>query len=220
YCNNYLVESKHVWFRKFKIKRRKLQLLIELSDNNVERFFVWREIDAAFENRILTDAIINTDSNGYRTTMIFRMAINVLPIQLANDRKAKETKYMINKSEFFLKKDTVSESNYANAVNVWQYSDLYLKTDVLLLVDIFENFHDKCIESYDLGGLSQCSSKYARANNKYMNKKVPGLMKDENNNTILTKFVELRAKMYAMRVSLNDEIEMTRQQSCIRSKLH
>ena len=79
------------------------------------------------------------------------------------------------------------------------------------------------------------------------NKKVPGLMKDENNGAIVIEFVGLSAKMYAVRVDgkkgtkkvkdvksnvvaqtitfdytrcLNEEIEMTRRQSCIRSKLH
>ncbi|KYN27574.1 hypothetical protein ALC57_03033 [Trachymyrmex cornetzi] len=113
--------------------------------------------------------------------------------------------------------DTVFESDYAHAVNVWQrfsirtlgkYSDLYLKTDVLILADIFKNFRYSCVASYGLdpayyytlpgvrftwdamlkhtrvrfelltdidmvmfiergirGGLSQCSDRYAQANN-------------------------------------------------------
>ncbi|KYN22578.1 hypothetical protein ALC57_05017, partial [Trachymyrmex cornetzi] len=80
------------------------------------------------------------------------------------------------------------------------------------------------------------------------NTKVPGLMKDEYNGMITTEFVGLRAKMYTVRVDgkkdtkkakgvknnivartitfddytrcLNEEIEMTRRQSCIQSKLH
>ncbi|XP_029673848.1 uncharacterized protein LOC115241990 [Formica exsecta] len=111
--------------------------------------------------------------------------------------------------------DVISESDYARAIRVWErfrvetlgdYSDLYLKTDVLLLADVFENFRDACMRSYNLdptyyymllgytwdamlkhtgirfelltdidmvmfverGGLSRCSNKYARANNKYL----------------------------------------------------
>ena len=39
---------------------------------------------------------------------------------------------------------------YFNLKNLGEYHDLYVQSDTLLLVDVFENFRNKCIEIYEL----------------------------------------------------------------------
>ena len=54
---------------------------------------------------------------------------------------------------------SISDDDYTHAKNVWKtfhmqtmgdYHALSLKTDVLLLADVFENFRKKCLEYYAL----------------------------------------------------------------------
>ena len=111
------------------------------------------------------------------------------------------------KSEFYskLNDEGITDSDYQHALNIWStfncktirdYHDLYLKSDVLLLADVFENFRattspglawDACLKEtgqelqllhdYDMlmmfergirGGITHISKRYAEANNKYM----------------------------------------------------
>ena len=74
-----------------------------------------------------------------------------------------------DKSKFLssLKDSCISEQDYDRAIKVWnvfeikalgEYHDLYLKTDVLLLPDVFEKFIKTCLNYYGLDASHYFSS--------------------------------------------------------------
>src|SRR6266516_3407872 len=77
-----------------------------------------------------------------------------------DEEKFKETS-LPSIDKFFSKlyDETISEEEYGRAQDVWdhfkvqnmhEYHDLYLKTDTLLLADVFENFRQVSVANYDL----------------------------------------------------------------------
>ena len=74
--------------------------------------------------------------------------------------KLRETK-LPSKEDFYSKlyDEEISDKDYQHAIHVWKtfncqtlqdYHDLYLKSDVLLLADVFENFRKTCLKHYKL----------------------------------------------------------------------
>ncbi|KFM68121.1 hypothetical protein X975_01672, partial [Stegodyphus mimosarum] len=58
-----------------------------------------------------------------------------------------------------LEEQHISNEDYSHAMKVWEtfklhtlgdYHDLYVKSDVLLLADVFENFRNLCMKNYEM----------------------------------------------------------------------
>ena len=85
----------------------------------------------------------------------------VYPYEYMNNFKKFYDCKLPSKGKFYssLKNKGISDEDYQRAVDVWnvfdikylgEYHDLYLKTDVLLLCNVFEKFINICIEYYEL----------------------------------------------------------------------
>ena len=85
----------------------------------------------------------------------------VYPYDYMDSFKRFSEKSLPRREDFYsiLNDLNISESDYSHAKEVWstfqigdmgEYHDLYLRTDVLLLADVFENFRGTCLEYYRL----------------------------------------------------------------------
>jgi len=85
----------------------------------------------------------------------------VYPYEYTDGWNKLEETNLPKKEDFFstLTEEHINDDDYKFAIAVWnnfnchtlgEYSDLYLKIDVLLLADVFENFRDLCLTTYNL----------------------------------------------------------------------
>ena len=85
----------------------------------------------------------------------------VYPFDYMNSFNEFNDEHLPSKEQFFsrLTEEDITNDDYNKAKQIWKhfgiksmgdYHDLYLKTDVLLLTDVFENFRDMCLSYYGL----------------------------------------------------------------------
>ena len=85
----------------------------------------------------------------------------VYPYDYMNSFDEFNDEQLPSKEQFYsrLTEEEITNDDYKKAKQIWKhfdiknmgvYHDLYLKTDVLLLTDVFENFRDMCLSFYGL----------------------------------------------------------------------
>ena len=85
----------------------------------------------------------------------------VYPYEWMNDDSKFDERQLPSIEHFYssLRGEGVTDDDYLHACTVWKtfncqtfkdYHNLYLKSDTLLLADVFENFRDTCFKTYDL----------------------------------------------------------------------
>ena len=101
--------------------------------------------------------IISTISNG--SDLLYKKGI--YPYEYMDSFEKFSETSLPKKEDFYskLNDEHITEDEYAHAQTVWEtfdcktlgdYHDLYVKTDVALLADVFENFRKLCLQQYGL----------------------------------------------------------------------
>ena len=156
----YISFSKKIKFYEYKSKR---------TGETVSLYFELRFIDSfKFLQTILANLVGNLQPDDFHNTKeIFRENVELLtrkggfPYDYVSSMEKLSETQLPPKEEFYskLNDENITDDDYPHAINVWNtfncqtirdYHNLYLKSDVLLLADVFENFRKTCLHHYNL----------------------------------------------------------------------
>ena len=156
----YISFSKKIKVDEYKSKR---------TGETVSLYFELRFIDSfKFLQTSLANLVGNLQPDDFHNTKeIFRENVELLtrkgvfPYDYVSSMEKLSETQLPPKEEFYskLNGENITDDDYQYAINVWNtfncqtirdYHNLYLKSDVLLLADVFENFRKTCLHHYNL----------------------------------------------------------------------
>src|SRR5436190_9120067 len=205
--------GKYLGSRKINVIAKDTEKYISFSIENIQFLDSYNFLSASISKLAKT-----LDNFRYVTEPLLQQK-GVYPYEFMQSQlNFSETLPPIEKFYSRLRGKGIKPKKYQHAINVWnyfniknmkQYHNLYLKTDTLLLAEVFEVFRDLCLKDYGIdpchvyslpgvtwqaalkytdieldlirndtmsllleegirGGISMISTKYSKANNKYM----------------------------------------------------
>ena len=162
--DKYITFSKYIEIDQYYSKKREKVLFKKFEIRFIDSFkFLQESLDELVKSLAKNNkqtVFQNLQKNIKNNTSLFTRK-GVYPYDYFDSiEKLKETK-LPSKEAFYSKlyDEEISDEDYQLAHNVWNkfncqtlqdYHNLYLKSDVLLLADVFENFRKKCLINYKL----------------------------------------------------------------------
>ena len=163
-------EEKYISFSKFievdqYFSKKKEKLLFKKFEIRfIDSFkFLQTSLDGLVKNlaKNKSSSVFKNLQKNIKTNFSLLTRKGVYPYEYVKSiKQLKETK-LPPKEAFYSKLDDkeISDKDYAHAHNIWNtfncqtlqdYHNIYLKSDVLLLADVFENFRKNCQKNYEL----------------------------------------------------------------------
>ena len=159
-------EEKYISFsKKIKVDEYK-------SRRNGEMISLYFEIKFIDSFKFLQTSLANLVSNlqpddFHNTKEVFKENVDLLtrkgvyPYDYVSSMEKLSETQLPSKDSFYskLNDEEINDDDYQHAINVWNtfkcktirdYHNIYLKSDVLLLSDVFENFRKTCLKHYNL----------------------------------------------------------------------
>ena len=167
------IAKEHTYTNK---KGEKIEMNINCIPNNMEKYMAFmlgnhlvfldsfQFMSSSLDNLIknLPDEAFKYTKQGFEKEQFELMKQKgVYPYDYMDNFEKFNNTQLPNKDEFYsiLNHEFISDEQYEHAQNVWDtfnlktmgdYHDLYLKSDILLLADVFENFRETCLQYYKL----------------------------------------------------------------------
>ena len=143
--------------------KNNLKLLLKYTTDKEQEVIFWDErVEITSENLILDK---NFDPKYVKTTSTETKPRikGIYPYEFTDCWEKFNHSQLLNKEDFYdnLNKKAINDQEYEQYKRVWEavgknlgnYSDLYLKTDVLALADVINNFRDISLKYYQLDPL-------------------------------------------------------------------
>ena len=153
----------------------KRKIDINIIANNFEKFMSFRQgkhLHFIYSFQFMSQSLDKLSSNLPEDQFIYTREVfneqfnlmrkkGVYPYDYMDSYSRFDETSLPKREDFYsqLYDEDISEDDYKHAQKVWdafkirnlgEYHDLYLKTDVLLLADVFENFRETCLLHYRL----------------------------------------------------------------------